>query len=577
MLSRRFLRAYRKKAVRFLRIRKYLVGVAVLFCSLAAFTRHTDYRTCITPHSGSVISDIWVCMHAWEDMDALRESIHSVASQQQAAGLSILIRIKLVIFVDRCGTQPDMSIRLFCAEHDWCTLLGPPDVSSCPSLGSAAAKWHLLSYVGQRISPSDYFTFLDGDDIYETENTLLNIYISHLQTRRPFFAWGRQGGAFSEQCRDVSVHEREALLRGEKYVRDLVWAFCHPRFFRGKMISLLREDDFKRPDGTWLQKATDRPLIYAAIELGGMENSVFMGDEIHVRYRYTDKNGLTRFPKAMTNSDKAHVLSNLRRFNKLATQIHVVVAVYDRDNTEMFLEHLSSSVLPEGTVLRVHIANNMPARQPSLVSLAADKTHETFHVKVTNMGKNLGGMARFVLVREILRAELMDFVIFIDDDQLCFRNTIGDLWDQRKYRAMVSWFGKSWRSPSEMYWNPTFGFTQIKDSTSVPQFWSYAGTGMSIVDTLIFSDERLFQIPTKYTFVEDVWLSYVIKTNGWLLKRAYVQFHWVSELNEGGQYLHLKATKEIMFSSLKKCDFPFISNSEYASVAHTFETMTSNV
>jgi len=516
-------------------------------------------------------------MHAWDEIDLLKRAIDSVASQRQYAGAARTIRIKLVIFVDRCGSQLDKESRLACDKQDWCTILLPPDPEVCPSLGSAAAKWELLSYVGQRIRPSDYFTFLDGDDVYVNENTLLDIYIAYFQPLRPYFAWGRQVGAFSDQCRDVPEDQRIAVELGENDIRELRWSFCHPRFFRGELISRLRESDFKRRDGTWLQKSTDRPLIYAAIEHGGIERSLFMGDEPHIAYSFTESNGLKRFSKQDVNLDKSYVTNELRRFKKLKTEIHVVVAVYDRDNTEDFLYHLSKSNLPDETILQVHIANNMPSRQPALVKLAARVSATKFNVQVTNMRKNLGGIARFILSRELLQTSLLDFVIFMDDDQYCYKNTVIELWNQRKHRAIVSWYGKSWHNAAASYWQPTFGFSEIKASSITPQTWNYAGTGMSILDTLIFSDERVFKIPSQYGFVEDVWLSYVLKANDWKLLRAYVSFAWMSELSETGQYQRLKATKEEMFSNLKRCDFPFISDLEYANVAYLLEKTTEQV
>ena len=577
MPQSRFYSKVRFKKTRSSTFLKRCLCVVVIFFIILLFLRILEKQgqqiNCIDTLGGSVISDVWVCMHAWDRMDLLRRAMLSVASQEQVSEGTKKINIKLVVFVDRCGAQLDVESLHSCDQLDWCTVLSTQNPNICPSLGSAAAKWTLLSHVGQRIRPSDYFTFLDGDDEYVTDHTLLDIYTIHLQPKRPFFAWGRQTGSFSEQCRDISEVDRLAVLAGEKQIREVQWSFCHPRIFRGKLISMLRESDFKHQDGTWLQKATDRPLIYAALELGGFDGSVFMGDEAHVKYSITHQNGLARFSKDIVSTDKSYTVHGLRRFSRLATEIHVVVAVYDRQNTETFLSHLSHSNLPEDTILIVHVANNLPSRQPSLEDLATMISSSNCIIKVTNMGKNYGGMARFILTRKIARVTLLDFVIFMDDDQYCFRNTVIRLWQQRKHRTMVSWFGKSWHDSSKTYWTPTFGWSEIKSGSNIPQNWHYAGTGMSVVDALIFSDERVFQIPKQYAFIEDVWLSYVLKANGWELRRAFVLFSWDSVLSTSGQYNSLKQKKDDFFMILNQCEFPLISKTEYAQAAYLLETL----
>jgi len=512
-------------------------------------------------------------MHAWDDIDALKLSLLSVFSQEQFSEGVRRIKLKLVVFVDRCGVQLDALSRSSCDRQKWCTILDVEDPSVCPSLGSAAAKWKLISHIRGRINPSDYFTFLDGDDLYMSDHVLMDIYTSHLLPKRPFFAWGRQTGEFSGQCRDLTEGDRIATARGEKQVRDLPWSYCHPRFFRGKLISLLQASDFKREDGKWLQKATDRPLIFAALELGGVENAIFMGDEAHVRYSFTERNGLKRFSKDIVERDKNFVTNEQNRFARLEDEIHVVVAVYDRTNTEEFIDHLLKSALPPNTCIKLHIANNLPSRQASINSVAKHMSTSKVQIKVTNMGKNMGGIARLFLTRDLLRTNLLDFVIFIDDDQYCHQNTIWSLWIQRKPHAMVSWFGKSWHLRNSSYWSQTFGFPEITAGINIPQNWQYAGTGMSVVDTLIFSDKRVYKIPKPYTFVEDLWLSYVLKVNGWELKRAFTLFSQEAALSDDGQYRKLKEVKEDMFSALKQCGFPLISEEEYTNTKFELDTL----
>jgi hypothetical protein len=251
-----------------------IIFVGNLIHSFARSFLRTSGHLCTTPYMQSHFIKIWVLMHAWDEPKLLREAMHSVFQQKRQDLHVGKIHVELVVFVDRCGAQLDYLTRRTCHNLADCTLLERGDVKTCPSLGSAAAKVALLSHINAIIEPNDYFTFLDGDDTYATTETLINIYRSVLLPKRPYFAWGAHSGRFSEQCRDILDTERRENHAGRRNVRQLSWSFCHPRFFRGSLLQHLNELDFKRDDGNWLQKATDRPLIYAAMELGGLSNSI---------------------------------------------------------------------------------------------------------------------------------------------------------------------------------------------------------------------------------------------------------------------------------------------------------------
>ena len=184
-------------------------------------------------------------------------------------------------------------------------------------------------------------------------------------------------------------------------------------------------------------------------------------------------------------------------------------------------------------------------------------------VDVIAMGSNTGGFGRFLAVRDLLQQFAIDFVIFIDDDQYVRTDTIINLWEQRASGAMVSWFGKAWHKPKMSYWKPTFGYSEITHRLPYPHEWHYAGTGMSVVDTMIFSDKRVFNIPKQFAFVEDIWLSYILKVNGWELTRAFIDFTEDKTLGDRGQWSALKQLKEDMFTVLQRCDTPLISKKDF--------------
>ena len=213
-------------------------------------------------------------MHAWDEPKLLREAMHSVFQQKRQDLHVGKIHVELVVFVDRCGAQLDYLTRRTCHNLADCTLLERGDVKTCPSLGSAAAKVALLSHINAIIEPNDYFTFLDGDDTYATTETLINIYRSVCSpSDRTLPGVPTLGGFLS----NVEIFLTPNVVKnhaGRRTCDNCLGRSVTPVFFRGSLLQHLNELDFKRDDGNWLQKATDRPLIYAAMELGGLSNSI---------------------------------------------------------------------------------------------------------------------------------------------------------------------------------------------------------------------------------------------------------------------------------------------------------------
>jgi len=526
------------------------------FCNRENRAHEVKHPLCHTTSDGSVKPRIWVLMHSWDEPTLLTRAIQSVRSQHSTNGTADQFVVNLVIFVDRCGSGVGSKNLELCEDWPNCKLLTPANMNVCPSLGSAAAKWAMLSHVRNHSSPTDYFTFLDGDDVYRSDTFLSFVVTTKIIPERPYFMWGVQSGRFSNQCKDLDYDTRSMLQQGVTPQRTVKWVFCHPRFFQAVLLSHLSETQFKRKNGTWLQKATDRPLIYAALETANRRPIIFLSDmQPHVLYSETAKNGLKRFDRTMREYDLARAMQPIE-YDRPITTIHVVCAIFDRGNTDSFMRSFFVTELEEDQVLKVHIANNLPERQDSLMRLAKKFSNGVISFTITNMGMNLGGYGRFVLAKSLLSTEYIDYFIFLDDDQLVLPSTIGKMWSQRRRRALVSWFGKCWNSREKHYWSPTYGLDEVMKQAQTPKTWHYGGTGLSIVDSLIFTDERVSAIPPEYAFVEDLWLSYVIRLNNWSILRANASVHLLRELNDNGQYVHLKPTKAKMFWLLQRCDQP---------------------
>ena len=76
---------------------------------------------------------------------------------------------------------------------------------------------------------------------------------------------------------------------------------------------------------------------------------------------------------------------------------------------------------------------------------------------------------------------------------------------------------------------------------------------MSVVDASIFRTHQLFELELKYRFVEDVWLSYVVKQlPHWRIGRLNVKFDYPGQefSRKTGQFQHLRDLKDQMFRDL---------------------------
>jgi hypothetical protein len=138
---------------------------------------------------------------------------------------------------------------------------------------------------------------------------------------------------------------------------------------------------------------------------------------------------------------------------------------------------------------------------------------------------NIGGVGRFVAARELTRQGYDGPFIMLDDDQDFgpeFVQTLLDAWSPRTIAGVWAW------SNDGAYWSRT----QVTTDGSPAM---HIGTGGSICDSAIVRDDRFFTgIPTRYLFMEDIWMSRVALRNGWMLKMVDVPVEFVmSDLDQG--------------------------------------------
>lgn len=505
---------------------------------------------------------IWFALPSWNKSKLLKRALQSLIDQQDIG----YAQIKVVVFEDYSKdmlTEEDKayyrSLTATASHVDFVFLREPG--SPIKSKGSAFGKWSLFEYIRDKALPHEYVFILDGDDTL-SDRKVVRYLFTKLHRYRPMFAWGRHNGKYSEQCADLdrSKFPEKPDQPYTLQIRKGVWSFCHPRMFQAHLLRELNVKEFQRNDGSWLQKATDRPFIFKFMELAGLDNIRFLGDRPVYNYTFTSDNGLTRFSKSLITGDK-ELVNNRPPAPPAPYNLHVVACVYHRNNTEIFLSKLIQSRLPPGLVLNIHICNNNRQRQLELERLASKLMLEygskRRYLKIYQMDYNMGGYSRFVLARRIMERTYVEYVIMMDDDQYVRPLSVSRIHKAREPQAYKTWYGKNWEPDERSYWrpkdrlpvDPNYRGRRSQDIST----WQYGGTGMSIVDASIFTIRELFQLEYRYRFVEDVWLSYIVQLlKGWKIGRLNIKFDFPGpEFSaKTGQFTGLRALKDQMFRDL---------------------------
>jgi hypothetical protein len=143
----------------------------------------------------------------------------------------------------------------------------------------------------------------------------------------------------------------------------------------------------------------------------------------------------------------------------------------------------------------------------------------TIPVHVTVSPENIGGIGRFHAAREL--AGVHPFVVFVDDDQTFADDALRVMLDEATPGSMHATYGFQMDCPHS-YWQRRL---------PNPGDWiQYAGTCGMIADTAVFADDRLFDCPERFTFVEDLWLSFFAEHElGWSLRRSSADFHQIDD------------------------------------------------
>jgi hypothetical protein len=472
---------------------------------------------------------LWVAVAAWGDSLLLCRTLKSICSQEES-----FWAVNVVVFED---VSSDMH-RLGCYLGSSCAVRYIE--TGTTQSGGGFSKWALISYIRGHARPNEHVLFLDGDDVFSDSGVLRTVQ-GHLGLSKDWFVWGKIHGRYEEQCGVLPTLTGEFRYSALKQKKQ-TWPVCHPRVFKAGLLDYLSGSDFKRPNGEWLEKSTDRPFMFDFIELSGDDRVSQIGGRALVNYTWTKNNGLI-VHKSATGSDKA-IVNGYKKKERLEAGIVVIACVYERDNTATFFKHLSES--RAGERIDIHICNNNGAEQGRLTRLGASMASEDVTITIHDMKRNTYGYGRFMVASALYESTMLDYFIMLDDDQYVGVTQLSELYSARRAQSYVCWYGKNWRPGNGDYWHADETYRSGAGVVS----WQYGGTGMSVIDASILGYPNFLGMYYKYYDVEDMWLSYVVHRVGWRIGRFFTTMNVSTVHSKGGLWSGLREKKRQTFYEL---------------------------
>jgi hypothetical protein len=160
---------------------------------------------------------------------------------------------------------------------------------------------------------------------------------------------------------------------------------------------------------------------------------------------------------------------------------------------------------------------------------------------------NVGGLGRFFVLRRLRQGGYDGPAITLDDDQEIeptFVRTLLDSFEPRSLHGV--WAFRQGTS----YWD--------REAADDGQPADYIGTGGCVLDPSIVDDDGFFaDLPDRFSFLEDQWMSWRGARAGWDLRKVDAPFDFVlSERNQYGALLWLKDEFHAYLSSPDRDEGP---------------------
>ena len=238
------------------------------------------------------------------------------------------------------------------------------------------------------------------------------------------------------------------------------------------------------------------------------------------------------------------------RFDQLET-IHVIILLYTRPkNFQKILKSLENQTINKQ--IHLHIINNNLDNKDKI-----SKVVENSKLKITENHFNNENYCfeRFYYAKKLIKKyKHIDYLIFIDDDHLYENDWIENLYNLRKPEHFIAWYTKVFDEDNLSYFTSLLNYTDTCNNTNNKyKYCHYGGPGGSIIDSNIFNNDELFNLPDeKYKYIDDIWLSYILTKNNWIIKRSFLAPTLISDKDttEHALYDKIKNYKNDIFMDL---------------------------
>lgn len=186
---------------------------------------------------------------------------------------------------------------------------------------------------------------------------------------------------------------------------------------------------------------------------------------------------------------------NIEKIQSENDKLPVIMCVWKRlSGFEMIIKQLNNQKFNN---FKLFVWNNNVDLQKEFEQIIKKSKFEN---EIYHSNENIGGFGRFFYARNIRRRPgLLDYCVFIDDDQRFGKNLIETFYKEKEKNTIKSQWG--WQFTGLNYYSDR---KQVKIKENI----HYAGTGGMIADMKVFEDEGLFDCKKEYWFVEDLWLSF---------------------------------------------------------------------
>lgn len=425
------------------------------------------------------------------------------------------------------------------------------------NLGPAHSKWRFIEYMQTNINNYNYndiAMILDGDDYLEC-NALFLINKTYVNKK----CWTTYGNAEGKFC----YHEQNEIPNKCENIRKFDWIYNHPRTCIIYLLTLFKEEDFKINE-RWLSKGTDRPFVYNCIEWAGREKTQYISNIIY-QYVEHQQNSYKTIPYK-EKQEQLKYLENITPKDKIIEDIHIVMCCWKRIEY-LNLQMNNLNIQNVKNRIHIHLLNNNINNIKKLDEMVIElKKKYKINIHLSHYDNKYYGFQRFIYTKDVLIKKYnIDYVIFIDDDQLFYYDWIESLYNKREPNTFLCWYGRKWIDNMNYWSGSIINMTECRtnNNTNINEF-DYGATCGCLIDVNIFNENtELWNIPnnlpknvTIYN-IEDLWLSYVIRYfYNWKIKRSFLPeketINDIDSCNKHSLYLSLYEEKQQLFDYLNK-------------------------